>query len=79
MAGEFEAKCTEIAAGAEFVSFAGSRGPEQGRLVFGFDTADKARAMQLWIHESGIASRPLPGMADTARLGPIQWEASKDY
>jgi hypothetical protein len=33
--------------------------------------------MQEWIHVSGIASRPLPRMADSARLGPIQWEASK--
>jgi hypothetical protein len=31
-----------------------------GRTVLGFDTPEKARAMQTWIDVSGIADRPLP-------------------
>jgi hypothetical protein len=32
----------------------------EGRTVFGFDTPEKAQAMQIWIDASGIADRPLP-------------------
>jgi hypothetical protein len=29
-------------------------------MVFGFDTPEKAQAMQAWIDASGIANRPPP-------------------
>jgi hypothetical protein len=45
-----------------YVFYAGSRGDELGCKVYGFDTADKARAMQEWIDTSGIAARPVPRM-----------------
>jgi hypothetical protein len=40
---EIETVCQRIAAGAEFMSYAGSRGEESGCKVFGFDTPEKAR------------------------------------
>ena len=49
-----------IAAGAEYLAYAGTRGDELYCRVFCFDTAEKARAMQAWIDASGIASRPAP-------------------
>jgi len=39
---EVETVCVRIAAGAEFISYAGRRGEERGCKVFGFDTPDKA-------------------------------------
>lgn len=75
---EIAATCARIAAGADYCSFAGSRGSENGCKVLCFDTPEKACEMQSWIDASGIAARPLPRMDDRAgRLGPIQWEASK--
>jgi hypothetical protein len=49
-----------IAAGAEYLAYAGTRGDELYCRVFCFDTADKARAMQAWIDASDIESRPAP-------------------
>ena len=57
---EIEAVGIQIAAGADFIYFAGSRGDEVGCLVSCFDTEAKAREMQAWIAASGIASRPSP-------------------
>ena len=57
---EIDAAAARIAGGAEFLSWAGGRGTEMGRTVFGFDTPEKAQAMQAWIDASGIADRPLP-------------------
>ena len=57
---EIDAAAARIAGGAEYRSWAGRRGTEMGRTVFGFDTPEKARAMQTWIDVSGIANRPLP-------------------
>ena len=50
-----------IAAGAEYLAYAGTRGDELYCRVFCFDTAEKARAVQTWIDASDIASRPAPG------------------
>lgn len=47
-----------VAAGAEYLAYAGTRGDELYCRVFCFDTAEKARAMQAWIDASGIESRP---------------------
>ena len=75
---DVEAACVRAAAGAGYIFYAGSRGDELGCKVYGFDTADKARAMQEWIDTTGIATRPLPKMDHrSGRLGPMQWEASK--
>jgi hypothetical protein len=71
---EVEAVCLRIAAGAGYVFYAGSRGDEQGCKVVGFDTAEKARAMQDWIDESGIASRPTPDLGS----GALSWGATKE-
>jgi hypothetical protein len=55
-----DATAARIAGEAEHMSLAGGRGTEIGRTVFGFDTLEKAQAMQAWIDGSGIADRPLP-------------------
>ena len=57
---EIEAVCVRIAAGAEFISYAGHRGEESGCHVFGFDAPEKAREMTAWIERSNIATRPSP-------------------
>jgi hypothetical protein len=57
---ELEATLLRIADGAEYLSYAGSRGDENDCHVICFDTAEKARAMQAWIETSGIESRPRP-------------------
>jgi hypothetical protein len=57
---EVMAVMVSIAAGAEYLAYAGTRGDEPYCRVFCFDTAEKARAMQAWIDASGIASRPAP-------------------
>jgi hypothetical protein len=57
---EIDAAAARIAAGAGYLSWAGARGTEMGRTVVGFDTPEKAQAMQAWIDASGIADRPLP-------------------
>jgi len=57
---EIDAAAARIAGGAEYLSWAGGRGTEFGRTVFGFDTPEKARSMQAWIDALGIADRPLP-------------------
>jgi hypothetical protein len=57
---EIKAVQLSIASGAEYLSYAGSRGDELGCRVFCFDAAEKASAMRAWIDASGIASRPAP-------------------
>lgn len=57
---EAEAVMLSIAAGAEYLVYAGTRGNELYCRVFCFDTAEKARAMQAWIDASGIEHRPAP-------------------
>jgi hypothetical protein len=57
---EIDAAAARIAGGAEYLSWASRRGTEIGRTVLGFDTLEKAQAMQAWIDASGIADRPLP-------------------
>jgi hypothetical protein len=57
---ELEAACRRIADGAEYLTFAGRRGAEIDCKVICFDTAEKAQAMQAWIAESGIETRPAP-------------------
>jgi hypothetical protein len=57
---EVRAVQLSIASGAEYLSYAGSRGDELGCRAFCFDTVEKAQAMQAWIDASGIASRPAP-------------------
>jgi hypothetical protein len=47
-----------IAASAEYLAYACTRGNELYCRVFCLDTAEKARAMQAWIDASGIESRP---------------------
>jgi hypothetical protein len=73
---EIEAACVRIAAGAEFISYAGSRGEESGCKVLGFDTPEKAREMQAWIDESGIATRPMLRLSEAGAT--LQWEATKE-
>lgn len=55
---EVIAMMLSVAAGAEYLSYAGARGEELYCRVFCFDMAEKARAMQAWIDASGIESRP---------------------
>jgi hypothetical protein len=57
---ELEVACRRIANGAEYLIWAGSRGPELGCTVIGFDISRKAVEMQVWIDASGIADRPRP-------------------
>jgi len=57
-----------IASGAEYLSYAGSRGEELGCRVFCFDTAEKARAMQAWVAASGVENRPAPAPANYPQL-----------
>ena len=57
---EIEAACRRIANGAEYLIWAGSRGPELDCTVIGFDTSRKASKMQVWIDTSDIADRPVP-------------------
>ena len=57
---EIDAAATRIAAGAEYLLWAGARGIESARTVIGFDTPKKAQLMQAWVEASGIADRPLP-------------------
>lgn len=57
---EIEAVCRNIANGAEYLVWSGSRGVEFGCTVIGFDTAKKATEMQVWIDTSDIADRPVP-------------------
>ena len=57
---EVMAVMVSIAAGSEYLAYAGTRGDELYCRVFCFDMAEKARAMQAWIDASGIASRPPP-------------------
>ena len=57
-----------VAAGAEYLAYAGTRGDELYCRVFCFDTAEKARAMQAWIDASGIESRPAPAPSNHPQL-----------
>jgi hypothetical protein len=65
---EVMAAMVSIAAGAEYLAYAGTRGNELYCRVFCFDTAEKARAMQAWIDTSGIASRPAPVSSNRPQL-----------
>lgn len=65
---EVMAVMLSIAAGAEYLAYAGSRGDELNCRVFCFDTAEKARAMQAWIDASGIANRPGPSPSNHPQL-----------
>lgn len=65
---EIEEAEARIAAGAEFVSYAGGRGDEIGCTVFCFDTAAKAQAFQAWLDEAGMAARPEPPRYDGPQL-----------
>jgi hypothetical protein len=56
---ELEAACRHIANGAEYLTYAGGRGSEIDCKVICFGTAEK-QAMQAWITESGIETRPAP-------------------
>ena len=73
---EIDAVCRRIAAGADYISYAGRGGALNGCRVFGFDTAEKARAMQTWIDTSGIASRPIPQLS--LDDGGVGWAATKE-
>jgi hypothetical protein len=57
---EIAAACERIANGGDYLTWAGSRGQENGCTVIAFDTPEKAAEMQAWIDTSGIADRPLP-------------------
>jgi hypothetical protein len=57
-----------IAAGAEYLAYAGTRGDELYCRVFCFDTVEKARAMQAWIDASGIESHPTPAPSNHPQL-----------
>jgi len=57
-----------VAAGAEYLAYAGTRGDELYCRVFCFDAAEKARAMQAWIDASGIESRPTPAPSNHPQL-----------
>jgi hypothetical protein len=57
-----------IAAGADYLAYAGTRGDELYCRLFCFDTAEKACAMQAWIDASDIESRPAPGPSNFPQL-----------
>jgi hypothetical protein len=57
---ETDAASARIAGGAKYLSWAGARGTEMERTVFGFDTPEKAQAMQACINVAGIAARLFP-------------------
>ncbi len=65
---EVVAKMVSIAGGAEYLSYAGTRGNELYCRVFCFDTAEKARGMQAWIEKSGIEKRAAPLPANYPQL-----------
>ncbi|HZV06038.1 MAG TPA: hypothetical protein VE999_13250 [Gemmataceae bacterium] len=62
---EIEETCRRIAGNTEYLSWAAWRDDrELNCRVIGFETAERAQAMQTWIEESNIAARPFP------KLGP---------
>jgi len=65
---EVMAVMLSIAAGAEYLAYAGTRGNELYCRVFCFDTAEKARAMQAWIDASGIENRLAPAPSNHPQL-----------
>ena len=65
---EVMAAMLSVAAGAEYLAYAGTRGDELNCRVFCFDTAEKAHAMQAWIDASGIANRPGPSPVNQPQL-----------
>jgi hypothetical protein len=67
---EIDATATRIGE-AEHISWAGGRGTETGRTVFGFDTAEKAQAMQAWIDASGIPATALMSRNCLVGMGEI--------
>jgi hypothetical protein len=68
---EVMAVVVSIAGGAEYLSYAGTRGNELYCRVFCFDTAEKARVMQTWIETSGIENRaaPVPASYPQMKVG----------
>ena len=65
---EVMAMMLSVAAGAEYLAYADTRGDELYCRVFCFDTAEKARAMQAWIDASDIENRPAPAPSNHAQL-----------
>lgn len=65
---EVMAVMLSVAAGAEYLAYAGTRGDELNCRVFCFDTAEKAHAMQAWIDASGIENRPAPAPSNHPQL-----------
>jgi hypothetical protein len=65
---EIAKACYRVAQGTHWMTYAGSRGDENGCRVFRFDTAEKARGLQTWIEVSGIERRPRPEPAPNAGL-----------
>lgn len=65
---EVMAMMLSVAAGAEYLTYAGTRGDELYCRVFCFDTGEKARAMQAWIDASVIESRPTPAPSNHPQL-----------
>jgi hypothetical protein len=57
---EVLAMMVSIAAGAEYLAYAGSLGNELYCRVFCVGTEEKARAMQAWIDASSVERRPAP-------------------
>jgi len=57
---EIDATAARIAGEAEYTSWAGGRGAEMGRTMFGFDTPEKAQAMQAWVDEALELQKPAP-------------------
>jgi hypothetical protein len=60
---EVMAVMLSVAAGAEYLAYAGTRGNELYCRVFCFDAAEKARAMQAWIDASGASAIDDPACA----------------
>lgn len=66
---ELEVACRRIAGNTEFGMWSvRDEGRDGDCRVIGFETADRAAAMQAWIDESKIAERPMP------KLGPSKEE-----
>ena len=65
---EVMVKMVSIAAGSEYLAYAGTHGDELYCRVFCFNSAERARAMQAWIDASGIASRPAPPPSNHPQL-----------
>jgi len=64
---DWQAAADRIAGPAGWYSIAGTHADWGCKLIH-FATAAEAEAMQRWIAESGIETRPAPGMVDAGRL-----------